>query len=80
MALDVWFRDDVLRILGAVVTGVGGATAANKPLDEQYAAAYRQGFEDAVRAVGVGFGVVEVRTLTGGNSRRGVVSYERGER
>lgn len=59
MGLDLWFRDDVLRILGAVVTGVGGATAANKPLDEQYAAAYRQGFEDAVRAVGVGFGVVE---------------------
>ena len=59
MGLDLWFRDDVLRILGAVCTGVGGAVAANTPLDQEYADAYRQGFEDAVRAVAVGFGVVD---------------------
>lgn len=57
MGLDLWFRDDVMRILGAVCAGMGGAVTANRPLDEEYAAAYRQGFEDAVRAVAVGFGV-----------------------
>jgi hypothetical protein len=59
MGLDLWFRDDVLRILGAVCAGVSGAVAANTPLDQEYAAAYRQGFEDAVRAVAVGFGVAD---------------------
>ena len=58
MGLDLWFREDVIRILGAACAGMGGAVAANRPLDEEYAAAYRQGFEDAVRAVAVGFGVV----------------------
>lgn len=57
MGLDLWFRDDVLRILGAVAAGMSGAVAANRPLDEEYAVAYRQGFEDAMRAVAVGFGV-----------------------
>lgn len=59
MSLDLWFRDDVVRIIGAVCAGMSGAVVANRPVDEEYAAGYRQGFEDAMRAVAVGFGVVE---------------------
>ena len=71
MGLDLWFRDDVLRILGAVVTSTGQTMAANQSVDREYAAAYRQGFEDAVRAVAVGFGVAERRIGRGDGWRNG---------
>lgn len=57
MGLDLWFREDVLRILGAVHAGMSGSVTANPAVDSEYANAYRQGFEDAIKAVAVGFGI-----------------------
>ncbi len=57
MGLDLWFREDVARILAATheaMRTVADATAL--PGDDE-SAAYRQGFTDALRAVGIAFGV-----------------------
>lgn len=56
--LDVWFADDVKRILASTHETMRASMGAAPPLDEQLAAAYQQGFVDALRAVGVAFGVV----------------------
>lgn len=70
MGLDLWFRQDVARILAstwetmhstAEGTRPGGVTAS----DDRLAGAYRRGFEDALRAVGLAFGLAE-----GGNGVR----------
>jgi hypothetical protein len=62
MGLDLWFREDVVRLLAATLETMrastwavqdAGATAGS----QEVADAYRQGFGDAVRAVGVAFGV-----------------------
>jgi len=68
--LDLWFRQDVARILASTWTTmracVNAATEAEgtRPgavatSDERLAAAYRRGFEDALQAVGVAFGLAE---------------------
>ena len=62
MGLDLWFREDVVRLLAATLETMrastwamqdAGATTGNR----EVADGYRQGFADAVRAVGVAFGV-----------------------
>lgn len=57
MALSVWFHDDVRRILAATHETMRTAMAAAPPLDPEAAAAYQQGFGDAVRAMAIAFGV-----------------------
>lgn len=58
MGLDLWFREDVARILASTHETLRASAGAVAPLDEEQAAAYQQGFEDALRAVGVAFGVL----------------------
>jgi len=55
MALDVYFREDVQNILWATLAASEGSAA----LTERNALteAYRRGFEDALRAVALGFGL-----------------------
>jgi hypothetical protein len=57
MGLDLWFRDDVARILASSyqamqVTSQAGADNGDRVL------AYRQGFVDALDVVATAFGVV----------------------
>jgi hypothetical protein len=61
MGLDLWFREDVGRILAATQEAMRasldavGATGQGQGLAE--ARAYQQGFEDALRAVRMAFGL-----------------------
>lgn len=57
MGLDVWFREDVARILASTQEAMRAVTGATAPLDPEAADVYRQGFSDALQAVGVAFGV-----------------------
>jgi len=66
VALDLWFRDDVARILASTHETMRGTAGSVTPLDEQRASAYQQGFEDALRSVAVAFGVA----VPGNNHRR----------
>ena len=56
--LDLWFREDVARILASTHETMVASMRASAPLDPETAAAYQQGFVDALRALGVAFGVV----------------------
>jgi hypothetical protein len=58
MGLDLWFREDVARILASTHETLQASAGAVAPLDEERAGAYHQGFEDALRAVAVAFGVL----------------------
>ncbi len=57
MGLDLWFPQDIARILAATHEAMRISTAAIIPLDADLARIYRQGFVDALRAVAVAFGV-----------------------
>jgi len=54
MGLDLWFREDVARILGAAYEAMSLTAAAGEP-----EAGYRAGFGAALRAVAMGFGVAD---------------------
>jgi hypothetical protein len=57
MSLDLWFREDVARVLLSTheaMTASFQAAVSDRPAG---ANAYRQGFDDALLAVGVAFGV-----------------------
>lgn len=81
MGLDLWFRQDVARILASTwqtmqVTAEGTRSATEGrsengmvTLDDRAAGAYLQGFEDALRAVGVAFGLVGVPPAQGRSGR-----------
>jgi hypothetical protein len=65
MGLDLWFREDVVRILASVQETVVASAEATR-LGEaetvhgrqiEVAEAYQQGFADALRVVGIAFGV-----------------------
>jgi hypothetical protein len=58
MALDLWFREDVARILAATQETMRNSMGAVSPADTEVGAAYQQGFVDALRAVAIAFGVV----------------------
>lgn len=69
MGLDLWFREDVARILAAAwetmqATAEGTWRGTVTAAEDRVARAYERGFEDALRAVGVAFG------LSGGGGRR----------
>ena len=52
MRLDLWFREDVARILAATQETMQASQAASVVNED-----YQQGFVDALRAVAVAFGV-----------------------
>jgi hypothetical protein len=58
MALDLWFREDVARILVATQETMRNSMGAVSPVDAEVGAAYQRGFVDALRAVAIAFGVV----------------------
>jgi hypothetical protein len=57
MGLDLWFREDVARILASTHETMRAAMGATVPLDVESAETYQQGFADALKAVAVAFGV-----------------------
>ena len=57
MGLDVWFRQDVARILTSTQETLAQAQGAVPPLDPERAGAYQQGFADALQAVALAFGL-----------------------
>jgi hypothetical protein len=61
MGLDIWFREDVARILAAAHETRQSTARATPPLDPEGAAAYAQGFDDALRALAVAFGLASPR-------------------
>ncbi|MGD2206855.1 MAG: hypothetical protein PVH17_08760 [Anaerolineae bacterium] len=52
MGLDLWFREDVARILAATDETMRASQAATVRNQD-----YQQGFQDALRALAVAFGV-----------------------
>jgi hypothetical protein len=57
MSLDLWFREEVTRILASVLEVQRNNARSIAPLDTETAAAYQRGFVDALLAVAVAFGV-----------------------
>ena len=57
MALDLWFREDVARILASTHETMQASTAGWSHVSPRLAAVYQQGFDDSLRAVGIAFGV-----------------------
>jgi hypothetical protein len=57
MGLDLWFREDVERILASTQETMSNSLGAVPPLDPQAAVAYQEGFADALRAVAIAFGL-----------------------
>ena len=57
MGLDLWFRDDVMRILASAHETMQACTGAVGPISPELSEAYRRGFVDALRVVAVAFGV-----------------------
>jgi hypothetical protein len=57
MGLDIWFREDVARILAAACETRRSTARAAPPLDPDWAEAYGQGFDDALAALAVAFGL-----------------------
>jgi hypothetical protein len=57
MSLDLWFREDVARVLWSAHEAMSASFQAAAPSRPGGANAYRQGFEDALQAAGVAFGV-----------------------
>lgn len=58
MSLDVWFRDDIRRVLYALDEASRAAQAhasTGAPISS-----YRAGYSDAMRAVAIAFGIIEM--------------------
>jgi hypothetical protein len=63
MALDLWFREDVARILASTQEAMQNSLGALAPLDPEAADLYQRGFADAVRALAIAFGVCPADSL-----------------
>ena len=57
MALDLWFREDVARLLASAHETMRASTAGWSHVSPRLVTAYQQGFMDALRVVGIAFGV-----------------------
>jgi hypothetical protein len=55
--LDLWFREDVARILASAQETMRAATGGMALTGSETPGAYQQGFLDALRVVGIAFGV-----------------------
>jgi hypothetical protein len=79
MGLDLWFKEDVARILAGITETMTAAMNATAPLDIEQAEAYQLGFLDAVRAAAVAFGVAAPSMTDGNRSRNAHTrTHERG--
>ena len=61
MGLDLWFQEDVARILAATHETMEASLRASQTVSsegQRLTDAYQQGFVDALRALAVAFGVV----------------------
>jgi len=65
MGLDLWFREDIARILASTQAAMENSLGAVSPLDPQGAEAYQEGFDHALRAVGMAFGLRPASTRGG---------------
>jgi hypothetical protein len=68
MGLDLWFQEDVARILASTYETMRVSTDATATCTE-FVEVYRQGFADALHAVEIAFGLIQPsrpvdRTLT----------------
>ncbi len=57
MGLDLWFREDVTRILASTHETMRASTGRIGSSDSELLDAYQQGFVDALRALSIAFGV-----------------------
>jgi hypothetical protein len=57
MGLDLWFREDVARILASTQETMRSTLGAVAAVEPERADAYQDGFADALRAVAIAFGV-----------------------
>jgi hypothetical protein len=57
MNLDVWFSEDVVRILLSIHGTMQNATRAVPASNPRLAASYQRGFEDALISVASAFGI-----------------------
>jgi hypothetical protein len=57
LALDLWFREDIARILASTGETMSAGQTAVPALDQDLADSYRHGFCDALHALAVAFGV-----------------------
>lgn len=64
MGLDVWFQTDVARLLAATQEAMTATMNATATRDLDQTEAYGQGFNDAIRAVAVAFGVTVPSSLS----------------
>lgn len=73
MGLDLWFREDVARILAATQETMLASQAASLINED-----YQLGFRDALRAVAVAFGVVAPNPVAplGPSRRRQVLDMD----
>jgi hypothetical protein len=57
MGLDLWFREDVARILASIQQTMTASLGAVPTQNPEVADAYQEGFADALQAVAVAFGI-----------------------
>jgi hypothetical protein len=57
MAVDIWFREDVVRILASTQETMVNSVSAVAPIESGVTDAYQQGFDAALLSVGIAFGV-----------------------
>ncbi|MBU0610228.1 MAG: hypothetical protein KKI08_20255, partial [Armatimonadetes bacterium] len=69
---------DVARILASTHEAMAASMRAAPPLDPEMAGAYQQGFADALRAVGVAFGVALPVQLPGSTAISRTIDVELG--
>jgi hypothetical protein len=62
MGLDLWFREDVTRILASAYEAMGATMEAVSPKSSGEPNAYHRGYVDALRTVGIAFGVAIPRS------------------
>ena len=62
MGINMFFHEDVTRILGSVLEVQRNSARSVTALDSEYAVAYQRGFVDALKAVAVGFGIAPPTT------------------
>lgn len=90
MGLDLWFREDVARILASTHETMRAAAEALRTEVIEMDDAYRRGFEDGLRTVAVAFGVTppgprrpkrsgpQVRIVDGESTTLGATRWEPG--
>lgn len=59
MALNMWFQEDVARILSSVAISMSSGLEAGTTDDEARRQAYAKGSSDTLRAVAVAFGIIK---------------------